>query len=161
MKNKLNLKRWLSILLAVIFVVPAALSLTGVISIRAVLSDSMAPKINVGDVVVTANWQKPGLNEVAIYHQRDISGDVKQDVVHRVITISSAGEYQFKGDNNEAIDALTVDKKDIVGTVFMKVPFIGGLFTPVGLISLVLFIGGLYAVLLGIRKFRQQQNEAE
>ena len=138
---------------------PAVLSIFGVISIRAVLSDSMAPKINVGDVVVTANWQTPGLNEVAIYHQRDTSGAIKQDVVHRVITISSEGDYQFKGDNNESIDALVVDGEDIVGTVFMKVPMIGGLFTPVGIISIVLFAGGVYAVLLGIRKFRQQQNE--
>ena len=159
MKNKSALRRWLSILLAAVFVLPAVLSIFGVISIRAVLSDSMAPKINVGDVVVTANWQTPGLNEVAIYHQRDTSGAIKQDVVHRVITISMEGDYQFKGDNNESIDALVVAREDIVGTVFMKVPMIGGLFTPVGIISIVLFAGGVYAVLLGIRKFRQQQNE--
>jgi hypothetical protein len=121
----------------------------------------MAPKINVGDVVVTANWQRPGLDEVAIYHQRDTAGAIQQDVVHRVITISTEGDYQFKGDNNESIDALVVSREDIVGTVFMKVPMIGGLFTPLGIISLLLFAGGIYAVLLGIRKFRQQQNEAD
>ena len=161
MKNKSAVRKWLSILLAAVFLLPAALSVFGVISIRAVLSDSMAPKINVGDVVVTANWLTPGLNEVGIYHQRDISGEVKQDVVHRVITISTAGEYQFKGDNNDSIDALVVAKKDIVGTVFMKVPFIGGLFTPIGILSIVLFVGGLYAVALGFRRFRQSPSEIQ
>ena len=147
--------------MAVSFAVPALLSIFGVISIRAVLTDSMAPKINVGDVVVSANWQTPLPGDVAIFHQRDVLGSMKQDVVHRVITISEQGEYQFKGDNNQSVDALTVPKSDIVGTVFLKVPAIGALFNAAGIFFLILLVGGIYLLMYGIRSIRKSQSGSE
>ena len=147
--------------MAVSFAVPALLSIFGVISIRAVLTDSMAPKINVGDLVVSANWQTPIPGEVAIYHQRDVSGSIQQDVVHRVITISEQGEYQFKGDNNQSMDALAVPKSDIVGTIFLKIPAIGSLSNTAGIFSLLLLIGGLYLLMYGIRSIRKSQSGSE
>ena len=147
--------------MAVSFAVPALLSIFGFISMRAVLSDSMAPKINVGDLVVSANWITPTLGDAAIYHQRNVSGVIKQDVVHRVITISSKGEYQFKGDNNESMDALTVPKSDIVGTVFLKIPGVGSLFNTAGIFSILLFIGGISLTIYGIRNLRKNQSGSQ
>ena len=147
--------------MAVSFAVPALLSIFGVISIRAVLSDSMSPKINVGDLVVSANWQTPLQGDVAIYHQRNLAGSIQQDVVHRVVTISEQGEYQFKGDNNASIDALSVPKSDIVGTIFLKVPAIGSLLNAAGIFSLILLIGGIYLLIYGIRSIRKHQSGSE
>ena len=147
--------------MAVSFAVPALLSIFGVISIRAVLSDSMSPKINVGDLVVSANWQTPLQGDVAIYHQRNLAGSIQQDVVHRVVTISEQGEYQFKGDNNTSIDALSVPKSDIVGTIFLKVPAIGSLLNAAGIFSLILLIGGIYLLIYGLKSIRKHQSGSE
>jgi signal peptidase len=161
LKAKSRAKSWLSLIVAASFAVPALLSIFGVINIRAVLTDSMAPKINVGDLVVSANWQTPMPGEVAIYRQRDIAGTIKQDVVHRVITISEQGEYEFKGDNNQSVDALLVPKSDIVGTIVLKIPAIGSLFSTAGIFSLILLIGGIYLLIYGIRGIRKSQSGSE
>jgi len=155
MSKKRIASRWLSGILAAILLVPAVLSLAGVITMRVVLTDSMEPKIYPGDLVVSANWVKPGLGETAIYHQKDITGTFRQDVVHRVITINANKEYQFKGDNNKSMDALSVPQSDIVGTVFMKLPGVGKLFTATGLLFLLLIIGGIVAMGYGIRALRK------
>lgn len=154
MLNKINFKRWLSVLLAAIFVVPVALSLFGVISIRNVLTDSMAPKIQPGDLVVSANWIKPAPGDTAIYHQRTIDGHLQQDVVHRVITMNANHEYQFKGDNNSSMDALNVPSSDVVGTVFLKIPGLGNLLNLTGLLIVALMAGGIWLVVFGIKKIR-------
>ncbi len=154
--TKLNVvKRGLSILLATLLALPLILSLFGVISIRSVLTDSMSPKIQPGDVVVTANWIKPGLNDVAIYHQRDIQGVIRQDVVHRVITKTAEKIYQFKGDNNKSMDALSVPESDVVGTVVLKIPVVGQFLNFTGLVILVLIIGGIYLIIYGVRALRK------
>lgn len=154
MKN-INVKRWLSVLLAAIFVVPVVLSLAGVISVRTVLTDSMSPKIEPGDIVVSANWIKPNLNDVAIYRQKSIDGTMAQDVVHRVITKTAQGEYQFKGDHNASMDALSVPSSDVVGAVVLKIPGLGNLFNFTGFIFLVLIVGGIWLLVYGIKKLRQ------
>ncbi len=155
MLKKINFKRWLSVLLAAIFVAPVVLSLFGVISIRNVLTDSMAPKIQPGDVVVSANWIKPTVGDTAIYHQKSIDGMMSQDVVHRVITLNSKNEYQFKGDHNATMDALPVPSSDVVGTVFLKIPGIGNLFNFTGFFLLMLIVGGIWLLVYGIKKLRQ------
>jgi len=155
MLKKINFKRWLSVLLAAIFVVPVVLSLFGVISIRNVLTDSMSPRIQPGDVVVSANWIKPSLNDVAIYHQKSIDGTMTQDVVHRVITRTAEGVYQFKGDHNATMDALSVPSSDVVGTVVLKIPGLGNLLNFTGFIFLVLIVGGIWLLVYGIKKLRQ------
>ena len=161
MKFRKLAKSWLSLIVAASLAIPAFLSIFGFISIRAVLSDSMAPKINVGDLVVSANWQTPLQGDVAIYHQRDVLGNFKQDVVHRVITISESGEYQFKGDNNDSMDALTAPKSDIVGTIFLKIPAIGSLFNLAGLFAALLLIGGIWVITYAIRNLRKNQSGSQ
>ena len=156
MAKQTAFKRGLSIVLATLLAVPLLLSIFGVISIRSVLTDSMTPKIQPGDLVVSANWIKPTVGEVAIYHQRDFAGTIRQDVVHRVITLDATENYQFKGDNNQSMDALPVAKDDVVGTVFLKIPLIGKLLNPLGLMIVILIVGGGYLIGYGIRTLRNK-----
>ena len=155
MLKKINFKRWLSVLLAAIFVVPVVLSLFGVISIRFDQGPAAQAGVQPGDVVVSANWIKPTLNDVAIYHQKSIDGTMAQDVVHRVITRTAEGVYQFKGDHNATIDALSVPSSDVVGTVFLKIPGLGNLFNFTGFLFLVLAVGGIWLLVYGIKKLLQ------
>jgi hypothetical protein len=115
----------------------------------------MSPKIQPGDLVVSANWVKPTVGDTAIYLQKSIDGPMTQEVVHRVITLNANNEYQFKGDNNAAMDALPVPRSDVIGTVFLKVPGIGRLLNLAGLFLVTLFVGGLWLVGYGIKKIRK------
>jgi hypothetical protein len=80
---------------------------------------------------------------------------MSQDVVHRVITRTAKGDYQFKGDHNATMDALSVPSSDVVGTVFLKIPGIGNLFNFNGFLFLVLIVGGICLMVYGIKKLRQ------
>jgi hypothetical protein len=77
-----------------------------------------------------------------------------QDVVHRVITISGSGEYQFKGDHNQSMDALSVPKADVVGPVVLKIPGLGNLLNFKGFIYLLLIVSGIWLIVYGINKIR-------
>lgn len=143
--------RWAPRVLAGLLLTAAILIGTGVLNARVVLSDSMEPAIYKNDLVIGGSWLKATPGDIAIYQERDIAtGTVKQDVVHRVITISESGEFLFKGDNNTSEDALKVPSSDVRGVVFMKIPSIGGLFNPLGLLATVGVIGGMWALGFGI-----------
>ncbi|MEY4417741.1 MAG: hypothetical protein RIQ88_179 [Actinomycetota bacterium] len=149
-------KKWLSGFLAAIFVLPLILNLFGVISLKVVLTDSMSPIIKPGDLVVSANWMKPGLKDIGLYHERDVAGNYKQDVIHRVVTITADKQYQFKGDNNQSIDALVVPEKDVVGKVVANFTGVGNLYTPLGMLSVVSVIAGIWLVVVGVRRLRNK-----
>ena len=59
-------------------------------------------------------------------------------------------------DNNKSMDALSVPKSDIVGKIFLKIPAVGSLFNPVGIFFVMIFIGGLYVLVLGLNGLRKK-----
>jgi signal peptidase I len=146
---------WAPRVLAGLFVALAIVIATGLVNARVVLSDSMEPVLFKNDVVFGLSWVTPQPGDLGIYQQRDINGVVQQDVVHRVITISQSGEYLFKGDNNQSADALMVAKSDVKSTVVLSLPGIGSLLTPVGALAIVGVIGGIWAVVFGVRTLKK------
>jgi signal peptidase I len=146
---------WAPRVLAGLFVALAIVIATGLVNARVVLSDSMEPVFYKNDVVFGLSWVTPQPGEIGIYQQRDINGVVQQDVVHRVVTVSQAGEYLFKGDNNQSADALMVAKSDVKSTVVLSLPGIGSLLTPVGALAIVGIIGGIWALAFGVRTLKQ------
>lgn len=90
-----------------------------------IASNSMAPKIKKGDIVII---QDKDVNKIE-------KGEViryKMDgyyVVHRVVMIrqDSNGKLEFitKGDNNESIDLFAVKEKQVVGVVKYDIPYAG------------------------------------
>ena len=149
---------WIPRVLAGLAVLLAVLIGTGVLQARIVLSDSMKPHFYKNDLVVGAGWLKPNPGDIAIYQQRDTNGVIQQDVVHRVVTISQAGEYMFKGDNNQSPDALLVPKSDVKGVIVLKIPAIGGLFNPLGAVEVLAIIGGIWGISAGIVALRRGYN---
>lgn len=146
---------WAPRVLAGLFVALAIVIATGLVNARVVLSDSMEPVLFKNDVVFGLSWVTPQPGDLGIYQQRDINGVVQQDVVHRVVTVSEAGEYLFKGDNNQSADALMVAKSDVKSTVVLSLPGIGSLLTPVGALAIVGVIGGIWAVVFGVRTLKK------
>jgi signal peptidase I len=152
---------WAPRVLAGLFVALAILIGTGVVNARVVLSDSMEPVFYKNDVVFGLSWVTPQPGDIAIYQERDINGKVQQDVVHRVITLSQAGEYMFKGDNNQSADALMVAKEDVRGTVVLSLPGIGSLLNPIGALAIVGVIGGVWALSYGIGALKRTKPSSD
>jgi signal peptidase I len=146
---------WAPRVLAGLFVALAIVIGTGLVNARVVLSDSMEPVFYKNDVVFGLSWVTPQPGDIGIYQQRDINGVVQQDVVHRVVTVSQAGEYLFKGDNNQSADALMVAKSDVKSTVVLSLPGIGSLLNLGGALAVVGVIGGIWALVFGVQTLKR------
>jgi signal peptidase I len=152
---------WAPRVLAGLFVALAILIGTGLVNARVVLSDSMEPVFYKNDVVFGLSWVTPQPGDIAIYQERDINGVVQQDVVHRVITVSQAGEYMFKGDNNQSADALMVAKADVRSTVVLSLPGVGSLLSPIGAVVVVGIIGGIWALVYGLGALKRTKTTTD
>ncbi|SFA92326.1 MULTISPECIES: signal peptidase I [unclassified Bacillus (in: firmicutes)] len=105
-----------------------------------ILSNSMQPKFNAGDVIIINVNDEAVVNDVITYKHPD--GIL---VTHRIIdSIEKDGKLFFKtkGDNNNVDDGILVGKSDIVGVQVFVIPnggyvakFVAG---PIGFVLLIL-----------------------
>ena len=94
----------------------------------AIVSPSMSPNINRGDVVIVEKLNeeekdKIEVGDILVYRNND------RVIVHRVVEKSDSQDgnytYQTKGDNNDDIDAVVIYEKDIIGVARLKISAIG------------------------------------
>lgn len=119
-----DLKGWLAMIAIVILMICFGVGLFPIEPL-VIASNSMAPKIYKGDIVII---QDKDVSEVK-------KGDIiryKMDgyyVVHRVVMINEdeEGNRQFitKGDNNEDIDLYPVKEYQYAGTIKFDIPYLG------------------------------------
>jgi len=124
------------------------LSFAGVVKARIVLTESMKPTINAGDIVLSLNPNRmpPEVGDVATYTARRFDGSSVASFTHRIISGDAESGFVMKGDNNPAPDTQKPELKDITGVVFYTIPLIGKLLTPSGLLVLVPSIFGLWLI---------------
>ena len=85
----------------------------------------MTGVINKGDVVVykTLGKRKPEVGDIIVFKK-----DGKR-IVHRVIEVVDVDEeervYYTKGDANKSPDGYPLFKKDLIGMVQFRIPYIG------------------------------------
>ncbi len=129
------------------------LSFAGIAKARIVLTESMAPTINPGDIVLSLNPERlpPNVGDVVTYTARRFDGSEVASFTHRVISGDAKTGFVMKGDNNPAPDTQKPTLADITGVVFYTIPFIGKLLTPRGLLVLVPSIFGLWLILDSLR----------
>lgn len=86
-----------------------------------VISGSMEPSINIGDLVVTAPLRHgyPKVGEVIAY---SFYGKI---VLHRVIGYGPGGTVITKGDANNVPDPRPVKLKYIMGVLKLRIPYVG------------------------------------
>ena len=90
-----------------------------------IVSGSMIPTINIGDVVILTENDNPNVYDIIGF--RDNSSTV---IVHRVIDKKEIDEqimFQTKGDNNNVADIDLVKREDIEGKYQTKIPYIGNI----------------------------------
>ena len=116
------LKTVLTYSVVAVFLLTTVLNLTGVISLRIVSTSSMQGTIDQGSLVLSQNWLKPKIGEIAIYRETTDASAADRLVVHRVIAGNSTDGFIFQGDNNQSADPKTVMEKDVVGVVAFWIP---------------------------------------
>ena len=94
-----------------------------------ILTQSMYPKIEAGDIIITYK------NDDNVYNVGDIITFVSSSsasngitITHRVIEVSTLnGEYYYrtKGDNNNTADSTPVKANNVIGRVVFRIPKAG------------------------------------
>ncbi len=145
--------RFTGYLLAVVVISFSVLSVSGVVKARIVLTGSMAPAINTGDIILTTTPERlaPTKGDVIAYTARRFNGDPVGIFSHRIIGGDAANGYIVKGDANKSPDVQRPKTSDIVGVVFFVVPFIGRILTPKSLFILVPGAFGFWLVIDALR----------
>lgn len=140
-----------SLVLAVFFLV---FSVTGVFQTRVILTGSMQPTLDPGDVVfaVAPKINTPAVGKTVIYTARDITGVPVTQWAHRIISGDASNGWTIKGDANPAADVNIVPSSDISSVVLFSIPFVGKLLNPTSLI--LISIGALFFIFL-LSRFKE------
>jgi signal peptidase len=134
---------------AILLMVFAGLSFTGNVKARIVLTGSMAPAINVGDVILTApiTRKAPQIDDVIAYQAKRFNGENVAVFSHRIIDGDIENGFIVKGDANKSPDPQKPKAENILGVVFFVIPFIGNLLTPKALFLLLPCAFGLWLIM--------------
>ncbi len=121
-------------LLAIVMITPKGESGNRVVniagySVMSVLTNSMEPKYNVGDMIIVkkTNTDELKTEDVITFYSPDpsIEGAI---VTHSIIDIAEENgqrSFETKGINSPAADQYRVSESDVIGKTVGKIPFIG------------------------------------
>ncbi len=134
----------------------SALSVSGFVKARVVLTGSMAPVINSGDIVILGPPQhrEPKINDVVAYTGRRFDGSSVGTFTHRILSGDGVNGFLVKGDANLDPDVQRPKLTVVSGVVVFTIPFIGQFLTPKALMIFVPLIFGLWLVIDALRKER-------
>jgi len=165
-------KKILSIVAIIVFILLLLFyvvlpTMQGSMHILIVLSGSMNPKINPGDVVVSTytNPEEIKINDVITFTSAD---NPKNCVTHRVINITNENgtiSFQTKGDANEDPDQRIVQTSELIGKVVIVIPYLGYVphfaKSPLGFITLIIIPGVLIIIgeIWNIKKIKKKESE--
>jgi signal peptidase I len=129
-------------------------SLTGLVQMRVILTGSMQPAINPGDLVIAASTKfvEPQVGKVVLYSARDLDGKPVTVWAHRIISGNSKAGFTIKGDANNQADIGLVPVKDIQSVVLTRVPNAGYLFN---IYSILLISAGVLLISWTLGKRRE------
>jgi len=132
--------------LAIVLLTFSGASATGLVKARIVLTGSMAPTINPGDIVITTPPLRdpPKLHSIIAYEARRFDGAPVGVFTHRIIGGDPVSGFIMKGDHNPHPDVQRPKGLDVLGTVIFVIPFIGNLLTKKALFIIVPTAVGLW-----------------
>jgi len=155
------------ILLAIlVFVLFPLLPIENNYSLKMVLSGSMGPTIKTGSIIMVKPASNYQVGDIVTYQYGRRARDL---TTHRIIG-QQDNEFITKGDNNNAADINSVKKEQILGKVFLTIPYAGyvanfthskfGL-TLLILIPALLIIGSeVHKIFQEAQKIQQKKKEA-
>lgn len=94
-----------------------------------IMSNSMVPSINVRDAILTmrVNQDKIKVNDIITFISKEIETN-GTPITHRVIGIVETDngiKYRTKGDHNNTADFALISPSEVIGKVYLKIPFVG------------------------------------
>lgn len=136
-----------------LFLATTTLTFTKVIDTRVVLTGSMAPAINPGDIVFTAPVSRimPKMNDVVVYSGKRFDGSPVALFAHRIIGGGPSQGFEMKGDANPEPDVQRPKLTEIEGVVFFKLSFVGKLLQPQTMMLLLLASFGIWLIIGAFR----------
>ena len=131
-------------------------NVTGFVDSRIVLTGSMVPAINPGDLVISTSPTRlaPEKGDVVIYTGKKFDGTEVTSFAHRIIAGDAVNGFTVKGDNNPDPDVQKPKMADIEGVVLFTAPMVGKLLTPQMLIVLLLIAFGIWLL---VDAFREEE----
>lgn len=165
MDDRLNrgVRLGVAVLLVAAVALVALLSFPGAVGAESsfiVLSGSMEPTLQPGDVVVVESADPAAVHEgdIIVFHtDGPLGGPATDRVTHRVVEkvhTDHGVAYRTKGDANDVPDPSLVDHSRLVGTVSFHVPFVGLAFLllsrPLAQLSVVV-LPGVWLLTWGVR----------
>lgn len=143
----------LGYVLSAVLITFSLLSMTGYVKARVVLTDSMAPTIRAGDIVLLdpTTHSVPKIGDVAAYTGRRFDGTSVGIFTHRIIGGDAVNGFIMKGDNNPSPDIQRPKIADVSGVVVFKLPLIGKVLNPKMLFILVPVVFGIWLITDALR----------
>ena len=134
--------------LAIVLMTFSVLSFSGTVKARVVLTGSMMPTINPGDIILTTPVKNvtPKTGSVVAYVGRRFDGTAVGVFSHRIIGGDATNGFIVKGDHNPAPDTQRPKLEDITGVVMFVIPIIGRFLTPKALMITIPLIFGLWLI---------------
>jgi signal peptidase len=112
-------------------------------SCASVLTGSMEPQIEPGDLVVSREQESYAVGDVVTYLT-----ETGSSVTHRVVAVSDEGLLTTRGDANNVDDSQPVEPANVVGAVVLVLPGVGlvlnWLATPTGAGAVALLVVALF-----------------
>lgn len=90
-----------------------------------VLSDSMVPIFETGDLIIAKEVETDTLQEGDIITFHFTNGEVVTHKIYDITTIDDKRAFITKGDNNEEIDEQYIFADQVIGKYSMKIPKLG------------------------------------
>jgi len=134
--------------LAAVILSFVALNIAGVLQARVVLTGSMVPTINPGDIVLATppDHMAPTKGKVVTYTVKKFNGTPVALFTHRIIGGDAKTGFIVKGDANPSPDPQKPKISDINGVVLFTIPWLGNVTNPHYLILLLLAGFGLWLI---------------
>jgi len=135
--------------ISILLLMFSALSFSGIVKARIVLTGSMEPSISAGDIIVTTpiSRKAPRVGDVVAYQARRFNGEKVAIFSHRIISGDLQSGFVVKGDANKSPDSQKPKAADILGVVIFVIPYLGNVLTPKALFLLVPCIFGLWLIM--------------
>ena len=131
----------------------SVLNLSGEIKSQIVLTGSMIPAINPGDMVVSVSPNRitPEIGDVVVYAGKRLDGSKVASFAHRIIDGDVKTGFVVKGDNNPDADTQRPVLSEIEGVVLFTIPFVGQLLNPQVFVLLLLCGFGVWLLVDAFR----------
>lgn len=114
-----------------------------------IVSGSMEPNLNIGDIVVVKSNKQKSLKKGDIISFRENQSIITHRI-NEVLKVDGEIKYKTKGDNNNVVDSELVKYENIEGKVILTIPKIGNvvLFLQKKEVIILVFIGFYVYMLL-------------